>query len=219
MTVCLFNEWVVSKIAFGLSKCYLVGARMLSCQRSAFGNLTEHNTFAKGYVNHIILLQAKMTRITVYFFSLFLFACSHTNLYLVRHAEKLNNTDTSSLSLIGQQRALVLRDSLISKNIGIIYVTKYRRTQLTAQPLSIQLQICPIIYSLDSIAQLANYLKTSKGKSILVVGHSNNIPQLIRYITGDSISIPETKFDGLYKITIPTFHRNKPHLESLVYGN
>lgn len=160
----------------------------------------------------IILSISSFILLTVYFSS-----CT-TNIYLVRHAEKLNKTDTSSLTTSGQQRAIALSEILIHKNIDAIYTSKYVRTQQTAQPLALALHKQILIYSLDSIPQFSEQLKKLKRENVLVVGHSTNIPVIIKAITNDSILLPENDFDNLYQIRIRNFFKTKATLISKTYG-
>ncbi len=137
------------------------------------------------------------------FLILFLFSSCTTKYYIVRHAEKLNNTDTSSISLNGKLRSEALKAYLINKNIKKIYASIYKRTQQTAQPLADALGEQIILYSPDSTLAFAEQLKNLSGTSVLVVGHTNNIPEIIEILSDDTIGpIPENDFDNLYIVEI-----------------
>ena len=75
-------------------------------------------------------------------FTLFVFliavstACSTTTVYIVRHAEKVNETDTTDLTPGGYVRAAALAETLADKGIDSIFSTPYYRTRQTAQPLA-----------------------------------------------------------------------------------
>ena len=112
-------------------------------------------------MNHFIFY------LSILLISLCISSCT-THLYFVRHAEKRNSTDTTTLSLLGQKRANALSELLIHSSIDSIYCTKYIRTQQTAQPLSHAIHKPIIIYNLDSIREFSQKLVNQKGKNILV---------------------------------------------------
>ena len=155
------------------------------------------------------------------FLMLFTFSSCTTKYYIVRHAEKLNNSDTSSLTVQGIQRAEDLKLLLLSKGIDKIYASKYKRTQLTAKPLADELNKQMIIYSPDTTQQLAEHLKRLSGSDVLIVGHTNFIPELVELLSDDSISpIPEDDFDNIYIIEInKNFGWTSRYLNSSTYGS
>ena len=75
-----------------------------------------------------------------------------TTIYLVRHAEKEEGKDPL-LTTKGQQRAGDLMRILKSKNLQDIYVTQYRRTQMTGDSIRIQLGIDTIHYLADTTGE------------------------------------------------------------------
>ncbi len=133
---------------------------------------------------------------------LMLSACT-TKYYIVRHAERLNNSADSPLSTAGNARANILRDSLSGKGIGSIFASTFQRTQQTAQPLATALNLGLTLYKPDTTAGLVARLNKIRGKSVLVVGHSNTVPDLVLGLSGQSVApIPETDFDNLYIVKI-----------------
>jgi broad specificity phosphatase PhoE len=147
-------------------------------------------------------------------FLLFLASCSSQRYYIVRHAEKEVLTKDSAmfsaanppLSNAGQVRAFVLRDELKKKHIGTIYSTNYHRTMNTARPLSqaIGVPIYPYSASKDSLEPFITRLNAIHRKSVLIVGHSNTIDDLVNRLTGER-SIPgdlnESIYDNMYILT------------------
>ena len=141
-----------------------------------------------------------------------------TQLYFVRHAEKRNSTDTTSLSPLGQARAVALSDLLIHSSIDSIYTTKYIRTQQTAQPLAHAIQKPIFIYNLDSISQFSQRLRELKGKNVLIVGHSNTVPKMIQDISGTKVEIKDNDFDILFIVKINRCFKPKVKLIQKTYG-
>lgn len=147
-------------------------------------------------------LHSKLAKV-LFSLLIIMFSSCTTKYYIVRHAEKLNNTDTSSLTTQGIQRANDLKALLINKNIGKIYASKYKRTQLTAKPIADELNKQMIIYSPDTTSLLAEQLKRISGSNVLIVGHTNNIPELVEMLSDDSVNpIPEDDFDNIFIIEV-----------------
>lgn len=146
-------------------------------------------------------------------------ACSSTTtIYLVRHAEKRNTSDTSSLTPPGSLRAQALRDSMQNKGIDSIYASIYLRTQLTAKPTAELSGITMSLYDPANSIALAQGLKSVKNKKILVAGHSDNIPVIIQEITGQQVSIPHDVFNKIFIIKISRASSTRITLTETNYG-
>lgn len=100
-------------------------------------------------------------------------SCSTTTVYIVRHGEKVSDTDSTDLSPAGQQRALTLADTLSRRGIDAIFSTPYRRTRQTAQPLANRLGLPVLPY--QKTADIVSRVGAMRNKTALVVGHSNTI--------------------------------------------
>jgi broad specificity phosphatase PhoE len=135
-------------------------------------------------------------------FLLLLSACT-SNLYLVRHTERLDDTPASPLSAQGIARAEALRDTLLKEQIDLIYCSVYERTQQTAAPLARTIGQTPRLYSPDTTRGLLPVLRKVRNKNVLIVGHSDNIPWLIRELTGDSVQIAHGRYGDLFQVQLP----------------
>ncbi len=137
--------------------------------------------------------------------AVFLLPACTTRYYIVRHAERLNNTSDAPLSTTGLARANTLCDSLSGKNINHVFASTFQRTQQTAQPLATALGLELIIYRPDTTAGLVARLKKIRGKNVLVVGHSNTVPEIVQGLSLQAVApIPENDFDNLYLIKVKT---------------
>lgn len=130
-----------------------------------------------------------------------------TTVYVVRHAEKETDPTLKDppLSPIGEQRALTLRDTLGSRNIEALYVTNTVRSRATAAPLATALQRTPQIY--DKPADLAaRILQEQKGKTVLIVGHSNTVLPLVAALgaTSEITTVEDGEYDYLFEIKVPS---------------
>lgn len=127
----------------------------------------------------------------------------HT-IFLVRHAERApisgaTESDTG-LSAAGRDRAQALAKALKEAKISAIYTTEYKRTQETAAPLTHSLGVQPEVVSAGETARLVAKLKASQG-NVLVVGHSNSLPQIISALGVSSpMTIAETEYDNLFLV-------------------
>lgn len=140
-----------------------------------------------------------------------------TTMIFVRHAEKANLPAADpGLSDAGQERVAELTRQLVDADVvaGVdaIYVTQYRRTEETAQPLADALDLPINRYDAgDTEEILETILKRHKGKIILVVAHSDTLPVLIANL-GASKKVPpiaEGEYDNIYIISIPWFGKTK----------
>lgn len=101
-----------------------------------------------------------------------------TKYYLIRHAEK-DRTDEKdrnpNLNEKGQERAKKWATYFKNIDLDAVYSTNYNRTQQTATPTAKSKNLEIKSYNprklYDSIFQIE-----TKGKTILVVGHSNTTP-------------------------------------------
>ena len=143
-----------------------------------------------------------------------------TKIFIVRHAEKESGKDPV-LTPAGNARAGYLMKVLQNEGIQKIYVSQYKRTQQTGDSLRIQLKIDTVHYAADTLCDdLVNTIMANGdfGKTILIIAHSNTIPQIIRkfgvtdYPYGD---IPDNEFDNLFVIT---YKKEKAKLKKMKYG-
>jgi len=143
-----------------------------------------------------------------------------TTVVLVRHAEKNiepNNPDPD-LSPAGQARAQELQRVLDATGLNAIYATNFKRTQQTASPVASKVGITPTIIDAKKTPDLVNgILNDHRGQTILVVGHSNTVPEIINALGGGSSpDIPDNEYDNLFIVTIYKFGKAK--VVKLKYG-
>lgn len=140
-----------------------------------------------------------------------------TTVIFVRHAEKAAiPADDPGLSAAGKQRAAELARQLVDADVvaGVdaIYATPFRRTEETAQPVATALGLPITSYEAANTETIMDEIvRTHKGKIILVVGHSNTVPEMIGNM-GASKKVPgidENEYDNLYVVSIPWFGKTK----------
>lgn len=144
----------------------------------------------------------------------------NSNIYIVRHAEKLSGDDPL-LTDEGNKRAGDLMRTLRTKKISRIYVTEFKRTQNTGDSLRIQMGIDTVQFNADTSCASLFAAITQHGdwnKSILVITHSNIIQKVIYKLGITSFpqeNIPSNEFDNLYIVSLK---HKKPVLKHLKYG-
>lgn len=129
-----------------------------------------------------------------------------TTFVIVRHAEKgTDDTRDPSLSEAGRTRAQALARLLADAPLAAAYATAYRRTQQTAAPAAGTHGLEVIAYYAQlSAGEFASRLRaTHHGGTILVVGHSNTVPDIAAALSQRATEpMPEEAFDRLYRVTI-----------------
>lgn len=130
-----------------------------------------------------------------------------TTVILVRHAEKAATpANDPGLTQAGATRALALAHVAGSTDAAAIFVSQFRRTKQTVKPLAAALGLTPIEHPAADTTGLANAIRSNwSGKTVVVCGHSNSVPQVITALTGVAMAdIPDAQFDNLYVVTLPS---------------
>ena len=142
-----------------------------------------------------------------------------TTVIFVRHAEKAEvPADDPSLSEAGQRRAAELARQLVDADVvpgvGVdaVYSTSFRRTVETAKPVADALSLPVLNYDVsDTEIFLETVVREYKGKIVLVVGHSDTVPEMIANM-GASKNVPaiaQNEYDNIYLVSIPWFGKTK----------
>eukprot|EP01047_Picozoa_sp_COSAG01_P015933 COSAG01_NODE_804_length_13444_cov_6.162683_8_plen_237_part_00 len=122
--------------------------------------------------------------------------------FLVRHAEKVDNSQNPPLSAAGKVRAKTLASVLQDAKIQTIHSTDYLRTKKTAAPIADKLGLKTQLYDADELPDFVQNLKGQGGRH-LVVGHSNTTPKLVELLGGDPGTIINDKeYDRLYILNL-----------------
>ena len=116
-------------------------------------------------------------------FFLIISSCSQketetTTYYLIRHAEKDRTDKTNKnpdLTQKGLERAKKWAEVLKNIEFDLVYSTNYNRTQQTAKPTAVKNQLKVLSYNPRDMYN-KEFKEATKGKKVLVVGHSNTTP-------------------------------------------
>jgi broad specificity phosphatase PhoE len=153
-----------------------------------------------------------------------------TTVFLVRHAERAEEPrQDPPLTEPGVARSQALARLLGAAGIKAIVTSQFSRTKLTAEPLANKLGVTPTTLSLktspanprqiaeESTKEMVDKIMSHAGGSVLVVGHSNSIPDVIKMLGGDvAPAIDEKKFDDLFVVTV--YGKGKAKVAHLKYG-
>jgi broad specificity phosphatase PhoE len=130
---------------------------------------------------------------------------------VVRHAERadggaptMGTKADPPLSAAGKARADKLADMLSASGITAIYATEFVRTQQTAAPLAAALKLTTTIRPSSETTALAAELKASHARDIvLIVGHSNTVPAIIKALGGPVVTVGDDEYDKLF-VVVPS---------------
>ena len=135
--------------------------------------------------------------------------------FLVRHAEKVDQSKDPDLNPAGYLRAEELARVLADAGIQRVHSTDFIRTRETARPVAGLFGLEIEIYGKQALYIFSDELIKAGGRH-LVVGHSNTTPMMVELLGGDpGPAINEFEYDRLY---ILTFDRGKVSTVMLRYG-
>ena len=150
--------------------------------------------------------------------------------FLIRHAEREDEPrQDPPLSKAGVARSEALARLLSTAGIKAIFTSQYARTKQTGEPLATKLGLTVTPFTLktnpsnprqiaeESTAEVTNKILEHAGQSVLVIGHSNSIPDVIKMLGGDTVpTIDEKKFDDLFIVNV--YAKGKAKVVQLKYG-
>lgn len=136
-------------------------------------------------------------------------AAAQQPVLVVRHAERADagtggatmmGTDPG-LSDIGRARAQSLATALKDTGITAIFVTEYKRTQQTAEPLAKSLGIQPTVVTAKDVQGLVKRVRAASGP-ILIIGHSNTIPEILGKLGVETPpKLADSDYDDLFVVS------------------
>lgn len=149
-----------------------------------------------------------------------LISCSQQTFYIVRHAEKADNSNDPQLSQQGIDRAVDLEKYLAGKKLDTVFTSTFKRTILTGLSVSLPRAIPQLTIDQQNQQTLNDFVQSMKGlktdKGILIVGHTNTVPAIVQGLCGQTIApISENDYDNIYIIVIKN---GNAVLQQLTYG-
>lgn len=133
-------------------------------------------------------------------------ATTSTTFIIVRHAEKVrDDAPDPALTALGQAHADALATSLADEPVTAVYATAFRRTQQTALPSARSHGLQVVTYDAKAPATefAANLKRTHPTGTVLVVGHSNTVPDIASALCGcDVPRMEDTEYDRRMTIRV-----------------
>ena len=139
-------------------------------------------------------------------------AFAQQSVVLVRHAERADSKPGAApamasdpdLSDAGRARAAALAALLKDARIAAIITTEFKRTQQTAAPLAKARDLPLTTIKSSESANVVKAVRAAAG-NVLVVGHSNTIPDIIKALGAPPpAAIGDDEYDNLYIVTLGT---------------
>ncbi len=109
-----------------------------------------------------------------------------TTYFLIRHAEKdLSDPGNRNpdLTEAGKIRSENWAKMLVDVPVNMVYTTDYIRTRKTAEPIAKSKNLELVLYDPRNLND-TEFQKKTKGKTVVVVGHSNTTPAFVNKIIG-----------------------------------
>ena len=123
----------------------------------------------------------------------------HPNYYVMRHLQKAAGQDPG-LTGEGRTNAERLIALLAADPPSAIYVSTTRRAQETAAPLAARLGIAPKLYNPSDTPALIAAVTAEPG-TVLIVGHSNTVPDIIERLGGTRpAAIADDSFGDIWHV-------------------
>jgi 2,3-bisphosphoglycerate-dependent phosphoglycerate mutase len=128
-----------------------------------------------------------------------------TTFILVRHAEKGNDgTDDPDLKPEGVERAKKFATLFTQSNIEAVYSTRFKRTKNTVTPLAQAKGLEVQVYESMKPESVDELITKHLGKTIVIGGHSNTVPQIANVLLGKNEFQPfaDTEYGNILVITL-----------------
>jgi len=120
---------------------------------------------------------------------------------LVRHAERQSSGADPSLTAAGKRRAALLATMFAGSGVTAIFTSDAGRTKQTAAPLAAKVGVTP--RQIDDSTAAARAQILAGGACVVVVGHSNTVPEFIEALGGPSdVEIDDHEFDRMFVLTV-----------------
>jgi phosphohistidine phosphatase SixA len=120
---------------------------------------------------------------------------------LVRHAERQSSGTDPALTAAGKRRAALLATMFGGSGVTAIFTSAAARTKQTAAPLAARVGVPP--RQIDDSITAAKTQILAGGACVVVVGHSDTVPELIEALGGPAdLVIGEREFDRMFVLTV-----------------
>lgn len=129
---------------------------------------------------------------------------TETVYYLIRHAEKeVAGGEDPELSEKGKERVANWSAYFEDVSLDLIYSTKYNRTRQTAVKIAESQQLSTNYYDPQEIFT-REFLNSTRGKKVLIVGHSNTNPAFANFVVQENRfpNLEENQYSALHILKV-----------------
>ena len=132
-----------------------------------------------------------------------------TTVIVVRHAEKgAEPASDPPLTAAGTARAELLADMVRDAGVSAVITTQFQRTRMTGAAAAARLGILPEVVDarapMHAKAVADTVLMKHRGQTVLVVGHSNTVPEIVAALGAPKPQpICDEGYDNAFVVTIP----------------
>ena len=133
-----------------------------------------------------------------------------TTVIVVRHAEKAAEPAADPpLNAAGAARAELLADMVRDAGVSAIITTQFQRTRMTGAPAAARLGITAEVVDarapMHAKAVADSVLTKHRGQTVLVVGHSNTVPDIVAALGAPKPApLCDEAYDNAFLVTIPS---------------
>lgn len=129
-----------------------------------------------------------------------------TTYFLMRHAEKdLSDPKNPNpdLTETGVERSVKWEKVLSHIDFDAVYSTDFIRTRKTATPIAEREKLSLIIYDHKNL-DYTKFIQETRGKTVLIVGHSNSTPKFVNQLIGEERfkEIDENQYGMLFVVKL-----------------
>lgn len=126
-----------------------------------------------------------------------------TTVVVVRHGEKVDDSEDAALSALGLARAQDLADLLRQADVRAVFASEFRRTQETLQPLADRFQLEIQVFPEAEPKHLVDaILEKYEGQLVVVASHGNRIGEILRLLgVSAEESAVDPRYDDLFVVT------------------
>ena len=128
---------------------------------------------------------------------------------IVRHAEKgATPANDPPLTEAGEARARALAAALVHANVQAVITTQLVRTRETGRPVAeargLTMETVPVGGAVAEHAKaVADAVRRHAGQTVLVVGHSNTVTQIIAALGGPKLpDLCDSQYSNLYTVVL-----------------
>ena len=134
-----------------------------------------------------------------------LFAQEQSVLIFIRHAEKDSVGTDPGLSEKGVARAQHIAKLLQEQPLGAVFTTPFNRTRETGKIIAESQGLTVTEYNPFKTDVISSWREEYKGKTVLIVGHSNTVPAYINLLLGEERykKLSEDEYDLMFITTVP----------------